>query len=834
MKGSKVKDILKKQLISICVVIMLSCTMFTNYAHAGVGGVLLSPIIDFTAFIGDTVLFLIQETVLGTTGVISLSDVDASADTVEDDLMMHKFADLPAEMTNGTINTGDNKLEVEDADMDHGFWGLLSYKYPTIYISPAEIFSGRVEMFDIDFISSVQEDGSKVPAKALHNTIAKWYATLRNFALAGMLCVLIYVGIRIIISSTAKDSSKYKSLLTNWLVAMCLLFFIHYLILLMVTVTKEITYLFSTAADGSNYVKIVVKGGEASGGFVTNQIGLARFLVQYNKLSVRTAYLLIYIALVGFTFYYSFIYIKRTLMMALLTLTAPIICLMYPIDTIADGKAQSFKSWFNELLYTCLLQPLHLILYTIFVGGATQLAMSNPLYSVAVLFFMIPAEKFFKDILGFSRRAPKVGASPAIAGALGGLAAGQAKKMLMGGATGKKDKSGSGDGSGDGSGTGSGKIRQNKNNTQSGNKNSAPKTKEEYTRDYEIFKKKAKNVIDKSKTTQGRIDLYDAAMDKVKQPFTKAKNKVVGAGKSVKSYFTDSNGDFSLDKLGRDAYIGARKTGAAAKKAIKATPKTVLKAGGKVYGAYAGAILGAGYAALKGDADPSQEMLGGAVGGLLVGGKLASNLTPSAVASATSGSNVDLSGTDFKKIGKQIGDGVADAINNVNISAKVDLNGLESAINSSLGAGYSVDKMGLQTIVNQLNSSGQLDGTSGDLDKIVDALKDSGNGLQLHTATGDVDFSAKINTDVLSQQLKDSLGNFEIEKLSLNSSELSSLKTQLDNQLQISGKTYLEVDDSSLKNSLNDITFKPGADMSNVRKQFTDQVSNAETKLKDA
>ena len=837
MKQTKIKDILKKQLISICIVVMLSCTVFTNYVHAGAGGVLLSPIIDFTAFIGDTILFLIQETILG------MSD-EMSADTAEDDFMMHNWDDDAMAPFKGTSHGGTEfKIGgeyIDDSQMDHGFFGFLSYKYPTIYISPAEIFAGKVEMFDIDFISGTGDSDSRVPTKALHDTISQWYATLRNFALAGMLCVLIYIGIRIIISSTANDSSKYKSLLTNWIVAMCLLFFIHYMILLMVTISKEITRIFSVATDSSNYVIVKVKNGDAAGGFTTNQIGLARFLVQYNKLSVRTAYLLIYVALVGFTFYYSFIYIKRTLMMALLTLSAPIICFMYPIDKIGDGSAQTFKSWFNEVLYTCLLQPFHLLIYTIFVSSATNLAMNNPLYSVAVLFFMIPAEKFFKDMLGFSKRAPKVGASPAVAGALGGLMAGQAKKMLMGGGSSKKDKSGGGSEGG----SDNGKVRENTNKTASDKNEKDNKDKQDPAPNrralkellnmndedaYESFYKG-----DKKSHKEYRQFRRSLAWDAAKESVGGAVDKTLDVIGKVPEFLSET--DEAKQKREKNLFMAQRKASRAvrntASKVIKATPKTMLKAGGRVYGAYAGTVLGAGYAALKGDADPSQEMLGGAVGGLLVGGKLADSLTPSVVANVQANSKVDLSGVDFKKIGKQIEDEVATAMSGVNMTPKLDTSSLENALNSTLGGGYTVDKMGLNSIVNSLNNSGQLDGSANDINTITNALMSQSNGLQLHTATGDIDFSAKINTAALAQQLKDSLGNFEIEKISVGDMDLTDVKTKLDDQLKTSGKAYLEVDDEKLKQSLSDISFKPGADMSEVRKQFVNQVKETETKLK--
>ena len=63
----------------------------------------------------------------------------------------------------------------------------------------------------------------------LKGTIAKWYYILRNVAIIMMLLVLIYLGIRILISSVSSEKAKYKSILNDWVVGFCLIFLMHYI-----------------------------------------------------------------------------------------------------------------------------------------------------------------------------------------------------------------------------------------------------------------------------------------------------------------------------------------------------------------------------------------------------------------------------------------------------------------------------------------------------------------------------------------------------------------------------------------------------------------------------
>lgn len=66
-------------------------------------------------------------------------------------------------------------------------------------------------------------------ASQLQGVISKWYTILRNVALVILLSVLVYVGIRMLMCSVAAEKAKYKNMLVDWLVSLCLLFVMHYI-----------------------------------------------------------------------------------------------------------------------------------------------------------------------------------------------------------------------------------------------------------------------------------------------------------------------------------------------------------------------------------------------------------------------------------------------------------------------------------------------------------------------------------------------------------------------------------------------------------------------------
>lgn len=336
------------------------------------------------------------------------------------------------------------------------------YTVPNIEYTPAQIFSGKVAALDINFFKSETDDTmlgadtGRSSIETLRDIVASWYSALRNLAIVGLLSVLVYLAIRMIISSSNPEKAKYKQSLMDWLVALCLVFFLHYIMAFTLGMTEAFTEMITTSqGDGTKEViiRVVSTDGELTSKppatiegsnlsdtdiegnfdginkvttereFTTSLLGAARFQQQYKSASKKLIYMVVYMALTIYTAMFTFTYLKRLLNMTFLTLIAPMVALTYPIDKANDGKAQAFGMWLKEYIFNALLQPLHLMIYTVLVSSAIQLAATNVLYSLAALAFILPAEKLLKAMFNF--RNGQTDSS------LGGFAGGMvASKML--------------------------------------------------------------------------------------------------------------------------------------------------------------------------------------------------------------------------------------------------------------------------------------------------------------------------------------------------------------------------------------------------------------------
>ena len=394
----------------------------------GIGGLLLSPIAALIQGIGDGVNYLLQRNIIG-----DKSDVFLNSGVFEHSKMIQ------------VLNENKPVSGVPQVDIAEEYIETATGKYgiPNIKLTPAEIFAGNVSALDANFFKTEgdhnQELGGseKSIVEQLRDTVATWYVALRNIAIVGLLSALLYIGIRIVISSSAGDKAKYKQFFVDWVVALCLIFFLHYIMAFTMTMSETVTDVLAGDRTNQGRIKEVnIRLTETDGTttfkdsgtevcFSSNFTGVARMKADYQGGTLKIGYSILYIALTVYTVYFAFVYLKRLLMLAFFTMIAPLVALTYPLDKIKDGKAQAFNYWFKEYMFYALLQPMHMLLYTVFVSSALSVAANNLLYAIVALAFIVPAEKIVKQMFGI-----KGNTESTIGGFAGGALASQAFNML--------------------------------------------------------------------------------------------------------------------------------------------------------------------------------------------------------------------------------------------------------------------------------------------------------------------------------------------------------------------------------------------------------------------
>lgn len=499
MKTKKIGKLKQKIIISLITVMMTFTWIMPTYSQADFGGALLEPVCDLLLAVGDIANFLVSKTA-GVKSRIIPGTTDANLEKIQkEECNGLSNAKEIQDYFGGKLIRKEVKLSnyspEQAAEDDIDYIPATNIVYPHVKITPMEIFSGRVALLDANFLQEVNDDykarmlgagevgedsdtGNSTVAD-LKETISTWYQALRMIAIVGLLSVLVYVGLRMVTSAVATDKAKYKEMFVDWVIALCLVFFLHYIMVFTMTMVQEVQNLFisgpSTSStnndankktintillvyrnetlvpkDTGNNNDIVDTPVDSGTGnfdttvpseyetlvtekaFPTNLTGYNRVLAGNPDAIPKLTYTIMYLALTFYTVYFFFIYIKRVIILTFLTIIAPLVALTYPIDKVKDSKAQAFEFWLREYIVNAMIPIIHLVLYTVLVTSAIDLAVKSPLYAICVLAFIVPAEKIVKEMFGI-----KSSTTPTLGGFAGGaLAAQMVQKLGKGG----KDK----------------------------------------------------------------------------------------------------------------------------------------------------------------------------------------------------------------------------------------------------------------------------------------------------------------------------------------------------------------------------------------------------------
>ena len=220
-------------------------------------------------------------------------------------------------------------------------------------------------------------------------SIRTYYNVIRNLSIAILLFILIYVGIRMAISTTASDEAKYKKMLKDWAVSLILVFMLHFIMIITFFINNSLVYALSgldSHAGGSQWLELF-------GAAFIPGIGWPDLII-YGAFTIGT------IAFV-------LMYVKRTLVLGFLIVISPLITITYSIDKMGDGKSQALNAWLKEFIFTVIIQPFHCVIYLVFydsimssVKGLSELDLGKMIFAVGSALFMLKAEGIIKKIFG--------------------------------------------------------------------------------------------------------------------------------------------------------------------------------------------------------------------------------------------------------------------------------------------------------------------------------------------------------------------------------------------------------------------------------------------------
>lgn len=264
------------------------------------------------------------------------------------------------------------------------------------FLSPFHIFFNKIALLDVNFLNF---DGVSGTVETFRTAVAGWYYTMRLIACMVLAVILIYIGIRMAISTIASEKAMYKKMLVDWITSLALLFLLHYIMLFTFACNEALIKAIEAVCDESN---------------ITNFMGTLEREAFGIQIVEAVGAMILFGIVIGQTLAFLFAYVKRMLTIGFLIMIAPLITITYSIDKIGDGKAQALNTWLKEFVYNVLIQPFHCILFASFASVAMALiedgaavfedaSIGALILAICCINFIKTGEELVKKIFGFGQ-----------------------------------------------------------------------------------------------------------------------------------------------------------------------------------------------------------------------------------------------------------------------------------------------------------------------------------------------------------------------------------------------------------------------------------------------
>lgn len=250
---------------------------------------------------------------------------------------------------------------------------------------------GKIDLFDADYF--LVDQGNNKINKAIKESVAMFYYILRTISLVIGVLTLVYVGIRMALSTVASEMAKYKDMLKDWLVSMIMIFLMPYIIGFINLIANSMTNVFAMVSSTRGFEKSII----------WQSLNILNISTGWTYVAV----ILMYIVITFYQVKFFLMYFYRLLAMGFLIVISPLITILYSTTKTKisgkGGRSLVFDSWLREYSINAFLQPLHAAIYLFFIASANEIFKVAPLLAVIFFGMLSKAESIVKNIMGMTK-----------------------------------------------------------------------------------------------------------------------------------------------------------------------------------------------------------------------------------------------------------------------------------------------------------------------------------------------------------------------------------------------------------------------------------------------
>lgn len=352
------------------------------------------------------------------------------ADTI-DNLITVDPGNTTISSGNSTSNPAESELTTNSPESSSKGWGILSfiidiindfftilsnYTYSLVFLIPTIdncIFNTGTNNFRL----SIFDNNPTGISYALQGYISAVYNAFRYLTTAVYIIVLVYLALKMMLSSVGRQKARYKELFRHWLIGLLILFSFHWVMAFTVWLCNTlVSVLYEFSKEIIIDTILPNKLAQLLDGGLTELSPITKFIISraacigiefVGLLAVLYPIFTIICSVIIIAQAFSIIltYLKRLFTVMILIITFPLVAMSYVFDKIGDRKAQTFELWLKEFIVNVMIQPIHaltlVLLSVLFVAGSNTLFSTSTLGGIMALISLrlIPmGEEFLKKL----------------------------------------------------------------------------------------------------------------------------------------------------------------------------------------------------------------------------------------------------------------------------------------------------------------------------------------------------------------------------------------------------------------------------------------------------
>ncbi len=201
-------------------------------------------------------------------------------------------------------------------------------------VTVENIVYNKIPILDANFFNFESAGGAVVDENGIvyiiKENVAIWYYVFRTMAILIMLIILLYLGIRMAITTVAEKKAVYKQMLVSWIAGFILVFTIHYIMYFIISVNET-------------FISWIVPKYEE--GTELSLYESVRTKAYSLKATTGTAGLVMYAVLVYYSIRFLLLYFKRYLTIMILAIISPFVSVSYAVQKINKKRKRRRDVW---------------------------------------------------------------------------------------------------------------------------------------------------------------------------------------------------------------------------------------------------------------------------------------------------------------------------------------------------------------------------------------------------------------------------------------------------------------------------------------------------------